>query len=110
MHTNYGFYADPTCTGKSYVILSLLALSTCVERKKLLTVWSNGLGMSVYSKIKNFEIPLSILVTPLGSIGQWSELFQKETDIKFLVVDEFSKIEKINSYDYEVLLVADEVF
>jgi hypothetical protein len=110
LHTNYGFYADPACTGKSYVILSLLSLNKCVERKKLLTIWSNGLGMNVYSKIKNFEIPLSIIVSPLSSIGQWSELISKETDLKFYVVDEYTKIEKISTYDYDVLLVADCIF
>ena len=110
LHTNYGFYADPACTGKSYVILSLLSLNKCVERKKLLTIWSNGLGMNVYSKIKNFEIPLSILITPISSIGQWSELLTIETDLKYYVVDEFNKIEKINTYDYDVLLVADSIF
>lgn len=110
LHTNYGFYADPACTGKSYVILSLLSLNKCVERKKLLTIWSNGLGMNVYSKIKNFEIPLSILVSPLSSIGQWSELISKETDLKFYVVDEYTKIEKISTYDYDILLVADCIF
>lgn len=110
LHTNYGFYADPACTGKSYVILSLLSLNKCVERKKLLTIWSNGLGMNVYSKIQNFEIPLSILVTPFSSIGQWSELITNQTDLKFYVVDEYTKIEKINTYDYDVLLVADCIF
>lgn len=109
-HTNYAFYADPICTGKSYVILSLLSLHKCVERKNLLTIWSNGLGMNVFSKIKTFDIPMSILVVPLYSVGQWSELFQNETDIKFYIVDDQSKVEKINTYDYDVLLVADLVF
>ena len=109
-HTNYAFYADPICTGKSYVILSLLSLHPCIERKKLLTIWSNGLGMNVFSKIQNFEIPLSILVVPHSSLAQWNILFQQETTMKYMIVDSYQKIEEINSYEYEVLVVADFVF
>jgi hypothetical protein len=109
-HTNYAFYADPICSGKSYVILSLLSLHRCIERKKLLTIWSNGLGMNVFSKIQNFEIPLSILVVPQTSLGQWNFLFQQETNIKYIIIDQPQKIEEISSHDYEVLVVADCVF
>lgn len=110
LHTNFGFYADPSCSGKSFVILSLLSLNKCVERKKLMTVWSNGSGMNVYSKIQNFEIPLSILVVPISSIGQWTQLLKQETNIKYYIVDEYTKIEKINTYNYDILLVADCIF
>jgi hypothetical protein len=109
-HTNYAFYADPICTGKSFVILGLLSLHRCVERKKLLTIWSNGLGMNVYSKIQNFEIPLSILVTPQFSLAQWDNLFKEETDIKYFIVDSEESIDQINIYEYEVLIVSDIIF
>lgn len=109
-HTNYAFYADPICTGKSFVILSLLSLHRCVERKKLLTIWSNGLGMNVFSKIQNFEIPLSILVTPRSSLAQWEHLFKEETDIKYFIVDSEEEIDQINVYEYEVLIVSDIIF
>ena len=109
-HTNYAFYADPICTGKSYVILSLLSIHQCVERKKLLTIWSNGLGMNVFSKIQNFEIPLSILVIPISSLAQWNTLFHEETDIRYFVIDSDTSIDKINTYDYDVLIVVDSVF
>ena len=109
-HTNYAFYADPICTGKSFVILSLLSLHRCVERKKLLTIWSNGLGMNVFSKIQNFEIPLSILVTPQTSLAQWDNLFKEETDIKYFIVDSEESIDQINVYEYEVLIVSDIIF
>ena len=107
LHTNYGFYADPVSTGKSFVILSLISMNKCIERKKMITIWSNGLGMNVYSKIKNFEIPLSILVCPVGSVGQWTELLSSETDLKFCIIDD---IEKVCTYDYDVLLVTDALF
>jgi hypothetical protein len=109
-HTNYAFYADPICTGKSYVILSLLSLHRSVERKKLLTIWSNGLGMNVFSKIQNFEIPLSILVTPHTSLAQWDNLFKEETNIKYFIVDSCESIDEINIYEYEVIIVADVIF
>jgi hypothetical protein len=109
-HTNYAFYADPICTGKSFVILSLLSLHRCVERKKLLTIWSNGLGMNVFSKIQNFEIPLSILVTPTTSLAQWDNLFKEETEIKYFIVDSEEAIDQINVYEYEVLIVSDIIF
>lgn len=109
-HTNYAFYADPICTGKSFVILSLLSLHRCVERKKLLTIWSNGLGMNVFSKIQNFEIPLSILVTPQTSLAQWDNLFKEETNIKYFIVDSEEAIDQINVYEYEVLVVSDTIF
>lgn len=109
-HTNYAFYADPICTGKSFVILSLLSLHRCVERKKLLTVWSNGLGMNVFSKIQNFDIPLSILVTPQSSLAQWDNLFKEETDIRYFIVDSESAIDQINIYEYDVLIVSDFIF
>jgi hypothetical protein len=110
IHTNYAFYADPICSGKSYVILSLLSLHRCIERKKLLTIWSNGLGMNVFSKIQNFEIPLSILVVPQCSLAQWNFLFERETQIKYIIVDHPQKIEEIDIKEYEVLVVADFVF
>jgi hypothetical protein len=109
-HTNYAFYADPICTGKSFVILSLLSLHRCVERKKLLTIWSNGLGMNVFSKIQNFEIRLSILVTPQTSLAQWDNLFKEETEIKYFIVDSEEAIDRINVYEYEVLIVSDIIF
>jgi hypothetical protein len=109
-HTNYAFYADPICTGKSFVILSLLSLHPCVERKRLLTIWSNGLGMNVFSKIENFEIPLSILVVPASSMGQWNYLLQMETNIKYYILDSEPSIEKMNPSEYEVLLVCDSIF
>jgi len=109
-HTNYAFYADPICTGKSFVILSLLSLHPCVERKQLLTIWSNGLGMNVFSKIENFEIPLSLLVVPHSSISQWNILLQEETNIKYFIVDSEVLIDSINTSENEVLLVADNVF
>jgi hypothetical protein len=110
LHTNYAFYADPICTGKSFVILSLLSLRPCVERKQLLTIWSNGLGMNVFSKIQNFEIPLSILVVPHTSLGQWDFLFYEETNIRYYLVDSEKAIESINTNEYEVLIVSDSVF
>jgi hypothetical protein len=109
-HTNYAFYADPICTGKSFVILSLLSLHRCVERKKLMTIWSNGIGMNVFSKIQNFEIPLSILVTPQSSLAQWDNLFKEETNIKYFIIDSESTIDEINTYEYEVLIIADTFF
>jgi len=109
-HTNYAFYADPICTGKSFVILSLLSLHPYVERKQLLTIWSNGLGMNVFSKIENFEIPLSLLVVPHSSIGQWNMLLQQETNIRYFIVDSESSIDLINTYEHDLLLVADIVF
>ncbi len=109
-HTNYAFYADPICTGKSFVILSLLSLHRVLERKKLLTIWSNGLGMNVYSKIENFEIPMSFLVVPHHSIEQWEVLLKQETNIKYFIVNSEASIEQINTYEYEVLIVADLFF
>lgn len=109
-HTNYAFYADPICTGKSFVVLSLLSLHRVLERKKLLTIWSNGLGMNVFSKVENFEIPMSFLVVPHSSIAQWENLFKEETNIKYFVVDSENSIEMINTYEYEVLIVSDTVF
>lgn len=109
-HTNYGFYADPICTGKSFVILSLLSLHRCIERKKLLTIWSNGLGMNVFSKIQNFELPLSILVTPHTSLAQWDNLFREETDIRYFIVDSEISIDQINTYEYDILIVSDSIF
>jgi hypothetical protein len=109
-HTNYAFYADPICTGKSFVILSLLSLHRVLERKKLLTIWSNGLGMNVFSKIQNFEIPMSFLVVPHSSLSQWETLFKEETDILYFIVDSDSSIESINTYQYEVLIISDSVF
>jgi hypothetical protein len=109
-HTNYAFYADPICTGKSFVILSLLSLHRVLERKKLLTIWSNGLGMNVFSKVENFEIPMSFLVVPHSSISQWQNLFKEETNIRYFVVDSENSIEMINTYEFEVLIISDFVF
>jgi hypothetical protein len=109
-HTNYAFYADPICTGKSFVVLSLLSLHRILERKKLLTIWSNGLGMNVFSKVENFEIPMSFLVVPHSSIAQWETLFKEETNILYFVADSEEAIEMINTNDYEVLIISDSVF
>lgn len=109
-NTNYAFYADPICTGKSFVILSLLSLHRRVERKRLLTIWSNGLGMNVFSKIQNFEIPLSILVAPQTSLSQWDTLFKDETDIRYFIVETEEEIDRISIYDYDVLIVSDSIF
>jgi hypothetical protein len=66
--------------------------------------------MNVFSKIQNFEIPLSILVTPHSSLAQWDNLFKEETDIKYFIVDSDDTIDLINIYEYQVLIVSDLFF
>ena len=105
--TDFGALCDKVGSGKSYIILGLIAHKKLLDiREKC--IYSYGSIIREYSKYK-FNLPINLLVLPHGIINQWEKYILENTSLKSLFLKNLKDMKNFKNKidDYKVSLNTD---
>jgi len=109
MYTKLGIIADRVGSGKSYVILSLIAQNQLVNQDDII-VKSFGFNNVVFNlSRKSRMIKTNVIVVPHNIVNQWSEYIALFPTLKTLVINKktFGALQdkEIQVTDYDVIVI-----
>lgn len=107
IHSNFGFVCDKVGSGKSYVILSLIANNPNLQLPPVRdTCVYFHQGVEVYQESHHpsgsFK-PVNFLVVPHGIVHQWQEYIKNSTDLRFAVIRTNDQVEAFTEKDLDTL-------
>lgn len=91
--TDFGALCDKVGSGKSLVILGLLAIKKTMEVKQK-CIHSYGSIIREYSKFK-YNIPMNLLVVPHGIANQWENYIQDQTQLDCFFINNLKNMDTI---------------
>lgn len=93
--TDFGALCDKVGSGKSLVVLGLIATKKTIPIKAK-CINSYGSIIREYSKFK-FNLPINLLTVPHGIINQWENYILEQTDLKCLFIKNIKELEKFKN-------------
>jgi SNF2 family DNA or RNA helicase len=111
VYTNFGFICDKVGSGKSLDILSLISNNklACPLNKSERCIYyslTNAINLEIYEKVnvlKNYVIPLNIIVVPHGVTLQWEKYIKNYTNMSFVVVRNKRDMDNLPDIDIKSL-------
>jgi hypothetical protein len=111
--TECGVIGDRVGSGKSFVILGLIASNLYVKKTKLNAISTSSDMISVINykdQSTVFDKPANIIVVPHNIFNQWEGYIKTYTDFNVKYICKRSSIEPFDYFDKDIILVSSSMY